>query len=175
MSRWRYVIAIDPGKTGGIACISIKLGDASAEPLPGQAGEPAAKPIRDRLIYLAAGYPAIVAIEKQSSRPGQSSVATFSHGRAYQAALDAASFLEGEVIQVSPQEWKEVIDSELRLIANCRKPTRKHQKEAAKLHCSIYFPGVLPTGKRGALPDGPADALCIAEYIAAKVRKGEIQ
>jgi crossover junction endodeoxyribonuclease RuvC len=150
------ILAIDPGKEGGIAYS--RHGETIAIPMP-----LAGKVIDFVTIasLVADIEPDWMVLEKQGARPGQGVVSMFTIGQGYGALIGIAAGLKIPLEIVTPQRWKkEVLDG-----------TAK-DKDAAIAYCRRVFPTVnlVPRGCRKP-SDGMADALCIFEYGRRKLRK----
>ena len=155
-------LGIDPGKSGGMACINpltsdMNSIDARPVPLAGKFIDWALVghwlctwgPMRgsDRQVHLC--------IEKVHAMPGQGVSSMFSFGGSYHGMLALIEYLEIPHTLVTPQTWKRTI----------LKGTKK-DKHAAIEYCKRRWPGVdlLATPRSRKAHDGMADALCIAAY-----------
>lgn len=143
------ILAIDPGKSGGIAWIKNDRVNAVPMPLAGKDID------YSRLASLIKEIePMWIVLEKVASRPGQGVVSVFSFGTGYGAVLGIAAALGIPVELPTPQRWK----------GKVLHGTAK-DKAAAISYCARFFPTVslVPPRCRNA-HDGMADALCLLEY-----------
>jgi len=148
----RYYVGIDPGQSGGIACI---------HSVPGSIEEVAAKkmPETERDIYevlrdVCGSMDTFCIIEKVHSMPKQGVVSTFKFGRNY-------GFLRGILIaqnvpfdEVSPGVWQRHL--------GC---LTKGDKNITKSKAQQLFPTIKVT-------HSIADSLLIAEYCR-RIKSGE--
>lgn len=99
-------LGFDPGLNGGYSIFTGKqLHYFSEFPKAGKFLD--YRKLRDDLRIMIAGRPSVAFFEKVASRPGQSSVATFSFGFSTGRILGIiCECLELPVIEVSPQRWQ---------------------------------------------------------------------
>lgn len=151
-------IGVDPGASGGLACVAADCVVAAAMPAT-------ERDVWDWFHYFEAGQRPFAVIEKvggfvQGSR-GNIGSAMFKFGQSYgslRMALTAAGIPFDEV---TPQEWQKVIG------IPARKPTESKSEHKAKLRAKAQqlFPDVRVTL-------ATADALLIAEYCRRRHAKG---
>lgn len=143
------VVGIDPGQSGGIACIGPDEVEAIPMPLAGKEVDG-----RALAIWLRERNPRLVVVERVASMPGQGVSSTFKFGRNYGAILGVIEACGLAYQLVTPQAWKRAV-----LAGTSR------DKTAAVEHCHRMYPGVdLAPGRKRVAHDGMADALCLAEY-----------
>ncbi len=143
------ILAIDPGKTGGIALLGVPNPVADMMPLCGSDID--GKKIADMLRRI---QPDLVILEKVHSMPKQGVASTFKFGESYGRIKGILEGLGIPYQLVTPQEWKKHV----------LKGTKK-DKDAAIQHVRRKYPTInlIPPPKRTP-QDGIADAVCIAEY-----------
>ena len=143
------IVGIDPGISGGIACLSPD--GAEAEPMPLVGTEIDAGYLADWLITRS---PALVVVEKVGAMPGNGSVSMFKFGTGFGQILGVLEALKLSHYRVTPQAWKKAV-----LAGTSR------DKTAAIEYVHRRYPDVCLTPGRKRTPhDGMADALCLAEY-----------
>lgn len=156
------MLAIDPGKSGGIAWFKNSIAHAQPMPLAGKeldGGQIAAivQDIGPVLVILEkqAYVPLINKAAKGKAREGrQSGVSTFTTGMNYGVLQGILMGLQVPFEIVTPQKWKGQV------LAGTGK-----DKDAAIAYCRRVFPQVnLIPGRCRTPQDGLADALCILEY-----------
>lgn len=145
-------IGIDPGKSGGIACIDTETGICYTEPYSDKA-----------LIDLCnstsrKGQNVVCCLEKVGAMPGQGVVSMFSFG---QSVGYIKGVLESFLIpyqEITPQRWK-------------REFGLNSEKAASAKVCSRLFPEVslLATPRCKKPHDGMTEALLMAEYARRKL------
>ena len=101
----------------------------------------------------AAAGDALVALERVSTRPGQHAVATLRTGIGFGHWLAFATARGVPVVLVSPEVWKRHHS-----LIGC-------DKRASRLMATRRFPQVGPLGPAD---EGPAEALLIASFAAAR-------
>ncbi len=145
---------IDPGKTGAIALIypdgEVEFTDMD-------------KAMDDLTKLLDSSRFEYVTIEEQSSRPSQSSSATFTHAQDYGYVLGvlAALLIPHELVR--PQRWMRHFGITAAVGAT-EAEKRRHAKKLHMAKAKALFPKAELYGPRGGALDGRADALLIAEF-----------
>lgn len=142
------IIGIDPGQSGGIACLCEACTWAEPMPTAGKEVDAAA------LAALVEGAD-VCWIEKVHSMPRQGVATTFKFGMNYGTVLGVCGALHVPVQLVTPQKWKAAV------LADTLK-----DKAAAIAYCRRRWPDLdLRENERCRVAhDGKADALCIAAY-----------
>ena len=134
------ILGIDPGKSGGISVVSKYA--AHAFPMP-----ETEKDTYDLLRDLIEGYEIKKCyLEKVASRPGQSSVATFTFGKGYGFLRGCLVALGVSFEDISPQKWQKTL--------NCQ---TKGDKNVTKSKAQQLYPNIKITHK-------VADAILIGRY-----------
>ena len=143
------ILAVDPGKEGGIAWGYAQHVEACPMPLAGKEID-----INEIAAIVNRVKPQWIVVEKVASRPGQGVASMFKFGMGYGALLGVAAGLGIPVELVTPQRWK----------GKVLHGTAK-DKDAAIAYCRRAFPSVQIVLPRCKKPnDGMADALCLLEY-----------
>ena len=148
-------IGIDPGKTGGIACIDAETGFASTAPFSSV-----------ELIKLCSdnhrSIRCICCLEKVGARPNQGVTSMFNFGQNVGYIKGVLESFGIPYQEITPQKWK----SEFGLNSD---------KAASAEVCRKLFPNVsLLASERSKKPhDGMAEALLMAEYARRKFGSGE--
>ena len=143
------ILAIDPGKSGGIAWDKRGMVEAVPMPIAGKDIDYAQLAAIIRTVR-----PSWIVLEKVASRPRQGVAGVFTFGTGYGAVLGIAAALEIPLELPTPQRWKGKI----------LHGTAK-DKDAAIAYCRRAFPSVSLIPPRCRTPhDGIADALCLLEY-----------
>ena len=147
------IIAIDPGKNGGIASRSVGVYSAQKMPLAGKEID-----LNAIAHIVKETHVDIIVVEKASamSKGGtpQGVVSMFTYGTGYGGLLGIAAALDIRIELVQPLAWKKVV------LAGTPK-----DKDAAIAYCRRAFPQISLVPPKCRTPhDGMADALCILEY-----------
>jgi len=160
LSKYKYYIGIDPGKSGGIAVINTVDDLVSVTPMIFDGKLIDFKRMAQWIKAHYGGHPrlspsVLAVIEKVGAMPGQGVVSMFSFGVSTGGMLGILGALEISTIQVPPQRWKKYT------LADTDKT-----KEAAANFCIMRYPRVnLYATERSKKPHtGICDALCIAHY-----------
>jgi crossover junction endodeoxyribonuclease RuvC len=151
----RYVgIGIDPGKTGGVACVNEKW-EVQATPMPMAGDDIRVTALLSFIQFFNRPNTAVaVCIEKVHAMPGQGVSSMFNFGKGFGMVLGALQAYCIPVSLVAPPAWKKAVLAGL-----------PHDKEGAVAYVTRRYPGfnlVLPKCRKP--HDGMADAVCIAEY-----------
>lgn len=143
------VIGIDPGQSGGVACLDSDLAEGIPMPLAGKEVDG-----RELAAWIFLRKPTLVVIEKVGAMPGQGVVSMFQFGRNFGAIIGVVEALGLPYRFVTPQAWKrEVLSGTSR------------DKTAAIEHVHRTYPSVdLCPGRKRSPHDGIADAVCLAEW-----------
>jgi len=158
-----FVLGVDPGKDGGVAALLLAgepMMTVTAMPTLGKSAG-AEMDIRelkhwlDSLVLTGFLQLSLVCIEKQSSRPQQSSTAMGTFLRGYGELLGAFKWAGAPLVLATPQDWK---DDVLR--------GTKKEKDDAVAYVKRRWPALslLATEKSRSPHDGMAEAVCIAEH-----------
>lgn len=166
----RYSIGIDPGITGGLALIDLKLNKVYTSDMPTM-GEGKTKQVDSeaikRFFYRifsndgnCTPYSFIkITLEKSQPMPGQGVTSMFNYGVTYGKILGAIEGmgLRESTIEVRPNVWKKVF--------NLNKNKRRSIRVAGKMFPEIKD-SLTIVGPRGGITyrDGAAEALLLAEY-----------
>jgi crossover junction endodeoxyribonuclease RuvC len=145
-------IGIDPGKSGGIACIDTEKSLAYTEPYNDKA-----------LIDLCSiashcNQDVVCCLEKVGARPGQGVVSMFSFGQSVGYIKGVLEAFRIPYQEITPQKWK-------------REFGLNSEKAASAEVCRKLFPDIslLATPKCKKPHDGMAEALLMAEYARRKL------
>lgn len=145
------IVGVDPGKSGGLACIDSLNGTFKYIPMPLVGKEIDAKAIH---VFLMECQPDLVVIEKVHAMPGQGVTSMFNFGKAYGSVIGLVTGLSIPLAYVTPQAWKKLV------LAGTNK-----DKDAAITYVAQRYPNINLVLPRCRKPhDGIADAVCIAEY-----------
>lgn len=158
------VCGIDPGKQGAIAFLDSRDQTARTYRMPLIKTDKKAICLSTVADVLQAKAPTLVGVEKVHAMPKQGVVSMFSFGVSFGGILGCCAALKLPVVLVTPQSWKQQI------LAGYD----RSDKRSSVLFCASYFTRVLLDDKpvsASSLPDGVADALCIALYVQ-RVSKG---
>lgn len=158
-----FVLGVDPGKDGGVAAMLLTATPRmSVIPMPTLGKSAGAEmDIRelkcwlDSLVLQGFIQCVLVCIEKQTSRPQQSSTAMGTFLRGYGELLGAFKWAGTPLTLATPQDWK---DDVLR--------GTKKEKDDAVAYVARRWPelSLLATEKSRSPHDGMAEAVCIAEH-----------
>jgi crossover junction endodeoxyribonuclease RuvC len=155
------VVAIDPGVSGGIACIDGS--NAQVQPIPTRKvqvngknkTEIDAMRLADLLRPLmTAGT--VVVIERVTARPNQGSVSTFGFGRSLGMIEGVCGCLGVSPEYLRPQEWKATYPALSGL-------TKKEAKDKARKEAARIYPNLAPNFKR-VKDDGLAESILMAHH-----------
>ena len=145
-------IGIDPGKSGGIACIDTEDGIFCTEPYSDKA-----------LIDLCSsasrkGHKVVCCLEKVGAMPGQGVVSMFSFGQSVGYIKGVLESFRIPYQEITPQKWKKEFGL-------------NSEKAASAEVCNRLFPDVslLATPRCKKPHDGMAEALLMAEYARRKL------
>lgn len=147
-------IGIDPGKSGGIACIDTRNGGFYAMPYSD-------KDLLDmcqETIQNGASEHIMCCLEKVGARPGQGVVSMFSFGQSVGYIKGVLEAFRIPYQEITPQKWKKEFGL-------------NSDKAASAEVCRKLFPEVslLATPKCKKPHDGMAEALLMAEYARRKL------
>lgn len=147
-NRIETVVAIDPGKEGGIALIGKEVTKAWPMPMAGNV------PNTNEISKILREYePDLIIIESVHSMPGQGVASSFTFGRGFGRLETIPEVLGIPTELITPQRWKNSV------LAGTAK-----DKAAAVEFCQRRHPSVDLILPRCRKPhDGMADALCMAE------------
>jgi crossover junction endodeoxyribonuclease RuvC len=145
-------VGIDPGKSGGIACIDTENGTCYAAPYSDTAL------IEMCRLAFGKGQNVMCCLEKVGARPGQGVVSMFSFGQSVGYIKGVLEAFGIPYQEITPQKWK----GEFGLNSD---------KAASAEVCRKLFPEVslLATPKCKKPHDGMAEALLMAEYARRKL------
>lgn len=140
------IIGIDPGKSGGIATITLDGQTAFAEKIP--------KTERDAcdLLRSLKAEAVFLYLEKVAAMPGQGVSSTFNFGMNYGFLRGLITALEIPFEEVLPSKWQGALSCRPR-----KKSSKTEHKNALKQKAQQLFPRIKMT-------HAIADALLIAEY-----------
>jgi crossover junction endodeoxyribonuclease RuvC len=136
-------IGIDPGKSGGIACISPS--ETSVWPMPETVAD-LVDLLREIRVHAPHGYEVIAAVERVHSSPQMGVVSAFTFGRGLGNIEAACSAIGIRLEWVNPPAWQRAL--------GC---LTKGDKNVSKRRAQELFPQLKIT-------HAIADALLIAEY-----------
>jgi crossover junction endodeoxyribonuclease RuvC len=159
------VVGMDPGQSGGLACLSPQFADARVMPLlPKEAVKAAGSPIDWAEIHslLLSWAPDVVTIERVSAMPGQGVSSTFRFGSNYGGLIGLVRGLCIPYKLVVPRVWKRDVLGE----------DFPHDKAGTIAFVQKHYPSLnLLATKRSRKPhDGMADATAIAHYGITKLQ-----
>ena len=157
MAGSNLICGIDPMGRGAIAYLDLKGGSARVVDMPVvQVTKSRAElDIKELWIELLVNEPRIAFVEKMQAMP-KGGLANFKLG-AYRDALRMAFQALGvSLVEVPPKDWQREY--------KIRSTKDDDTKAQSYLIASRMFPEVELRGPRGAILDGRADALLIAEY-----------
>lgn len=140
-------IGIDPGASGGLACLNEDSSVLSVEKMP-----PTDRDILDLLKSWTTDQEAKASLEFVRSSPQMGVVSAFTFGCGYGGLRMALAASGIPFSQVTPQKWQ--------LLMGCRS---KGDKNVTKARAQELFPGVKVT-------HAIADALLLAEYCRRQWR-----
>ena len=141
-------IGIDPGKSGGIACITSRSREYALEKMP-----PTDRDIWDTLKSLKDAGAIYAVLEKVHSMPGQGVKSTFSFGQSFGKLEMALAALEIPYEYSRPAEWMKKLKCGIR----GSKANQRQFKTQLKAQAQRLFP-------ESTVTLATADALLIAEY-----------
>ena len=104
MTAW---IGIDPGQTGGLACVEPDGSLRWAMPMPAISGEVMGQQLAHILEHAATIQHIKVIIEQVHSMPGQGVSSTFKFGKNFGIAIGVVNALHLPLERVTPQKWKQ--------------------------------------------------------------------
>ena len=146
-------IGIDPGKTGGIACIDTESGICCTEPYNDKA-------LIDMCSQVSHSWnqQAVCCLEKVGARPGQGVVSMFNFGQSVGYIKGVLEAFRIPYQEITPQKWKKEFGL-------------NSEKAASAEVCRKLFPDIdLLASPRCKNPhDGMAEALLMAEYARRKM------
>lgn len=147
-------IGIDPGKSGGIACISSI--DGSCYTLP--YGDDALLDVCKRESAREDAERIVCCLEKVGARPGQGVVSMFSFGQSVGYIKGVLEAFKIPYQEIQPQKWKKEFGL-------------NSDKAASAEVCRKLFPDIslLATPRCKKPHDGMAEALLMAEYARRKL------
>lgn len=148
MTTW---IGIDPGQTGGLACIQSDGTLKWAMMMPSISNEVDANVLGHVLESEMALQPVKVMIEQVHSMPGQGVSSTFKFGKNFGIAIGVIGALHLSLHRVTPQKWKQQFQL-----------TGK-DKDASRHKASEYWPDMADSWRFKKL-NGVSDAALIAEF-----------
>ncbi len=149
-------IGIDPGASGGIACLVFDHCSDSrvlaAKPMP-----KTDKDIVDFLQFIKTQGVCFAVLEKVHSMPGQGVASTFKFGTSYGKLRMALVACEIPFEEASPQKWQKRIGCLVKTKKGSPKLTKTEKKNVNKAKAQELFPELEIT-------HATADALLLAEY-----------
>jgi len=169
------VIGIDPGKDGAFAIVEdTTLLLAETFPKVGATKELCFRSLNKRLQSLCIRVDLIL-IERVQAIRGSAAGATFSFGRSYQMAIDAATLAPAPQEFVKPTEWQKAMfkgETPQYKITKSGKRNAKDTKKMAQVVASRLFPDetFLRSDRCSKPHDGMIDAALIA-YWGANFRR----
>lgn len=143
------IIAIDPGKNGGIAKYDSDTGKAYVIPFPDFKADSVTYAERCTNFCKDAD---VCYVEKVGAMPGQGVTSMFSFGMAYFAALAVPSYLRIRRIDVTPLKWQKTLG-----LQAVKDEGKAEHKRRMKGKAQQLYPDIKVTLKT-------ADALLILEY-----------
>lgn len=159
----KFIIGIDPGKSGGIAMLDQDGKVVSVEKMPETPQD-----LLSRLLKLTeSGFDMIngkradfvVYIEKVGGIPGQGASSAFSFGKGCGHLEMALLALKLPTNDVTPQKWQKLYSVGHSSITTSTAAEKKEHKLKLKAKCQSLFPSL---GKK--ITNATCDALLIAEY-----------
>jgi len=150
----KYFFGIDPGQKGAIAVVTFD-GEFTIVDMPLMPDKKAVdvKKLYSFVHYYMASSSCFLILEKAQPMPKQDVTGVFSYGLSYGKLLSTIEILEVPFQEVRPQKWKKEFSLK----------SDKKQSVDAALKLFPKAKDLLIT-KRGALKDGRAEALLMAEY-----------
>ena len=145
-------IGIDPGKSGGIACIDTESGICYTEPYSD-------KGLIDMCsLECRNGKNVVCCLEKVGARPGQGVVSMFNFGQSVGYIKGVLEAYRIPYQEITPQKWK-------------REFGLNSDKAASAAVCQKLFPDIplLATPRCKKPHDGMAEALLMTEYARRKL------
>jgi crossover junction endodeoxyribonuclease RuvC len=145
-------IGIDPGKSGGIACIDTESGICYTVPYSD-------KELIDMCSFESRkGTNVVCCLEKVGARPGQGVVSMFNFGQSVGYIKGVLEAFRIPYQEITPQKWKKEFGL-------------NSEKAASAEVCRKLFPDIslLATEKCRKPHDGMAEALLMAEYARRKL------
>lgn len=165
------VIGIDPGKDGALAVVEdTRLLLTETFPKLGSTNELCFRSLHKRLQSLCIGVDLIV-IERVQAIRGSAAKATFSFGRVFQMAIDAATLAPSPLEFAKPTEWQKAVfkgETPQYKISKTGKKNVKDTKKMAQVVASRLFPHekFLRSERCVKAHDGMIDAALIAYWGA---------
>lgn len=164
----KYYIGIDPGISGGLACIGSSgvIVDIIAMPTM-KVGKKNKLDIKEIAKWIKGKATEemirMIAIEEQRAMHKQGVTSTFTTGRSYGLLEGVVAALELPYSIIRPLEWQKAMFAGLP-----RGNTKEHSKQIAQQ----LYPGqdFKRTPKCSKIHDGLTDATLIAEYIRRKIK-----
>jgi crossover junction endodeoxyribonuclease RuvC len=148
MTAW---IGIDPGQTGGLACVEMDGTLRWAMEMPAVSGEVNAVSLGHVIEHEAKQQPIKVMIEQVHSMPGQGVSSTFKFGKNFGIAIGVVGALHIALHRVTPQKWKKQFTL-----------TGK-DKDASRGKATEFWPEMSENWKYK-YQNGVSDAALIAEF-----------
>jgi hypothetical protein len=160
----KNICGIDPGLTGGIVCLSSDGEVVLKTPMPMLGDELDLQAVKSLLLDL--GSRVSVAIEKASTRPGQSAQSGFTTGRNYGALIGVIASVGLPYEEVTPQKWTKALEP-APTVAGMSQYQRKraiklrNKKAAMRLYPAVDLRG---SERSREAHEGIVDALLIAHW-----------
>ena len=155
------VIAIDPGKAGGLACLSRGGTKYTLHEVRDMPDLDTLEGLQELVGFIRKWKATTVIVETQRWRSGNSAKATWSHARHY-GKVEACVALAGAFrVPVEPQVWMRKVQMQ---VGVCAVVGLKDTKARTWALAGLLFPTVSLLGPRGGKKDGLADAICLAWY-----------
>ena len=148
MTAW---IGIDPGQTGGLACVEPDGSLRWAMPMPAVSGEVVGQQLAAILKHASEVSHTKVMIEQVHSMPGQGVSSTFKFGKNFGIAIGVVNALHLSLHRVTPQKWKQQFQL-----------TGK-DKDASRHLATEFWPDMAEEWRFKKL-NGVSDAALIAEF-----------
>lgn len=155
------VLGIDPGVSGAVARVSDDGARVWSPEVYKEGSRTRISPLWVRSVLLTSPQPTLVVMERQSTRPGEAGVASFSAGWNAAVYHSVAQILGLRFEWVAPPTWK----ARFSLLAPGLTPAER--KSAALQRARELWPDLADDLKRVS-DHGRADALLIAEWARTK-------
>lgn len=138
MSKYDYIIGLDPGISGGIAIMNGSEISALKIPVKSVIVNKKTKNIYDveKIVEIFAKYKdknVLFIQEAVSCMPGEGAVSSFGFGKSSGLTLGMASALGFKIVEVHPQKWKKYFSELTNPVIGVLKEEAKKKKEEGKL------------------------------------------
>jgi len=160
------IVGIDPGLKGAVCFLDGRTGNIKRIiDIPTMKVGKKTAVDADRFNYLmrptALPMPSLICIEQVHSRPGQSSVATFSQGRGLGSVEAVCQMIGCPIEYVSPSKWK----ARMGITGSGKEGAVKKAEKIWPIHSGLFY------GPKGGLKHDRAEASLIAKYAADNLVK----